>query len=118
LLARRWPEACCEWLDCERPGALRELVEREREAFEPFCELELREPCWPDFDEDCFVMSDKLHFLGVQKTAGSRIRVRPMRACVLALWEIHRGRGSATMEYLPWCLVPALALGDPRRAAA
>jgi hypothetical protein len=55
LLARRWPEACCEWLDCERPGALRELVEREREAFEGFCELRC-EPCWPDLDEDCFVM--------------------------------------------------------------
>ncbi|HET6906973.1 MAG TPA: hypothetical protein VFH52_08490, partial [Rhodanobacteraceae bacterium] len=58
LLARRWPEACCEWPDCERPGAPREPVEREREAFEVFCELELRwEPCWPDFDEDCFAMS-------------------------------------------------------------
>lgn len=84
LLARCRPEACCEWLDCERPGALRELLllERERDAV---CELRC-EPCWPDFDEDCFVMSDNSIPL-VRERRGRGSRVRPMRACVLALGE-------------------------------
>lgn len=131
LLARWRPEACCEWLDCERTGALRELLpfERGREAL---CELRW-EPCWPDFDEDCFVMSDKLHSIGFTRTAGSRIpsasdaSLRPCLGGTIATGGLQRWGTCLGCLCRPW-LVGSATLrradlsqdtcqaGAPRRA--